>query len=168
MEIFKNVKGYEGSYQISNFGNVKSLKCNNEKILKLSNKTDDYFRVNFHMKGIKQKCLYPHRLVAEMFVPNPFNKKEVNHKNGIKSDNYFENLEWCSSSENQNHSYKTGLQIPKKGEECHFHILKEKEVVEIRSQYVYRKVTMLMLSIKYNVHITTIQSVLNRTNWKHI
>lgn len=110
-EIWKDIKGYEGLYQISNMGRVKSLPKKNVKryqselILKLKN-NKGYLQVNLYNKR-KMKAYQIHRLVAENFLEKP--KLEVNHKNGIKSDNSIENLEWVTPKENMQHAWNTGL-----------------------------------------------------------
>lgn len=111
-EIWKDIKGYEGLYQISNLGRVRSVSryvyhnqfCP-QKIISLAIKRNGYVSVGLRNNNIR-KYYSVHRLVAEAFIPNPENKLEVNHKNGIKTDNRVENLEWVTHSENQCHSYK--------------------------------------------------------------
>lgn len=123
MEMFKPIKNYEGLYEISNYGNVKSLakKCGkgkgyltNEKLLNLHLDRQDYKYVALSRNG-KVKKHKIHRLVAENFICNPCKKKQVNHINGIKYDNFVLNLEWVTASENSKHAYKIGLQKPIKG-----------------------------------------------------
>lgn len=108
MEIWKEIPNYEGLYQISNFGNVKSLISN--KILKPSKDRFGYVRFNA-LKDKKPKTLRIHRLVMEIF--NPINTTmQVNHIDGNKLNNHIDNLEWCSDSDNKKHAYKLGLMKP--------------------------------------------------------
>jgi hypothetical protein len=102
-EIWKDIKGYEGIYQISNLGRVKSLR--RSKILKTRKTYDNYERVNLNYNTVK-KTYKIHRLVAQTFIDNTFNKQTVNHINGVKSDNRVINLEWMSFEENYNHYLK--------------------------------------------------------------
>ena len=107
-EIWKEIEGYDGDYLISNLGKVKSLKYNKEYILKQGIDGSGYHFVNLYKNNIS-KMFFVHRLVSKAFIPNPENKPEINHKNGIKSNNQFSNLEWATSSENTKHAYYTGL-----------------------------------------------------------
>ncbi len=105
-EIWKEIDGFDGQYLISNLGRVKSIKSN--KILSYSKHSRGYLKVCLSFCG-KSKKYYAHRLVAQAFIPNPDNKREVNHINGIKTDNSVKNLEWVTSKENNAHAVFTGL-----------------------------------------------------------
>lgn len=108
MEKWKNVPNYEGLYSVSDLGNIKSEYTG--KVLKPS--VDRFGYVRFSAtKNKKQKTIRIHRLVAELFIPNPNNLPQVNHKDGNKLNNTVSNLEWCTDSENKLHAYKEGLMI---------------------------------------------------------
>lgn len=114
-EIWKDIQNYEGLYQVSNLGRVKSLprpnKRKNEIIMTPHLQNTGYYYITLH-KPKKEKKVTIHRLVAKAFISNPKNKPYVNHKNGIKTDNRIENLEWVTNKENIEHAIKKGL-IPK-------------------------------------------------------
>lgn len=100
-EIWKPIKDFE-YYFISNFGRVKSTKFGKERILKLTKDKDGYLIVNLY-KNNKSKTFKVHRLVAEAFLPNPYNLPQVNHKDENPQNNIAENLEWCTASYNNNY-----------------------------------------------------------------
>ena len=104
MEIWKDIKGYDGMYQVSSYARVRSFRTGEPRIMAQSAGTWGYFVAN-----INKTPKLIHRLVAEAFIPNPEGKTEVNHKNGDKFDNLPENLEWASPRENISHAIDTGL-----------------------------------------------------------
>lgn len=112
MEIFKDIEGYEGKYQVSNLGNVRSLKYSKPNILKSGDNGRGYRYVSLRKCGM-YKNLLVHRLVAKTFLDNEFNKTDVNHINGIKTDNNINNLEWATRTENNKHSYSILGREPK-------------------------------------------------------
>ena len=122
MEIWKDIKNFEKLYQVSNYGNVRSLdiiiNCKGAKgidthlrkgrILKQTKGSTEYYNVNLSKNG-KVKLKRVHRLVAEAFISNPNNYPCINHKDGNKLNNNVENLEWCSYSYNNKEAYRIGL-----------------------------------------------------------
>jgi hypothetical protein len=108
MEIWKDIIGYEGLYQVSNLGRIKSFH-NGEKILKCKTDKDGYLEVTLCANG-NHKYMRVHRVVLNAFNPlTNENEFQVNHKNGVKNDNRIENLEWVTYSENVLHSlYELG------------------------------------------------------------
>lgn len=165
-EIFKPIPEYEGFYEASNFGRIKSLprgKKGKSKILKQTKIV--YYTVDLCKNGIIKRYLV-HRLIAKTFLENKENKenkKQVNHIDGNKLNNLLTNLEWATRSENQLHSIKAGLRTAKgiKNSQCK---LKESEVIEIyNSVGVYKDIAK-----KYNVSIITISDIKRGRSWKHL
>ena len=114
VEIWKDIEGFEGIYQVSNLGNVKSLRKWNghkyvvgEKILKPSLSSTGYYKVKLY--GEKKKDCKVHRLVAVAFIEKKDGKLHINHKDGNRLNNKSNNLEWCTQRENVIHAIKTGL-----------------------------------------------------------
>ncbi len=109
MEIWKDVPEYEGKYQVSNMGNVKSLnykKTGKTRVLKQGKDKDGYPYVNLSKDG-KTEFKKVHRLVAEAFIPNPLNLPQVNHKSECPMLNFSCCLEWCTAKYNSNYGTRT-------------------------------------------------------------
>lgn len=122
-EIWRDIKGYEGLYQVSSLGKVKSL-FRYKKVLKPLKVGAGYFQVQLCRRK-KAKAYLIHRLVANHFIDNTENKLHVNHIDGDKANNSVHNLEWTTPSENEKHSYQVLRKRPNKsrsgkyGKECY-------------------------------------------------
>lgn len=164
VEVWVNMLGYEGLYSISTFGNIK-----NKKGLVLTSKANKkgYFDINLSKCGIKRTHKI-HREVAINFISNPFNLPEVNHIDGNKANNFKSNLEWTTSSGNQKHAFKIGLQVSQKGSKHGIAKLTEEKVLEIRKLYDGGGITQKQLSIYFNISFSIIHAVVRRKLWKHV
>jgi len=163
-EIFKDIIGYEGSYQISNLGKVKSLsrlvdnhsgfkKKLKEKFLKTHISKTGYFIVDLKLNS-NRVTFKVHRLIAIHFIPKINGKDYVNHINGVKTDNSIINLEWCTISENNKHAIEIGLKNDKGYNNSRSKLTKE-NLLEIRNSNLKIK----DLAVKYNVNYSTILRV---------
>ena len=113
METWKKIAGYEGMYEVSDQGRIKSLNYNHsgtEKILKSGKKRDGYLLVCLYKDG-QRKFLLVHRLVAESFIPNPNNLETVNHKDEVKTNNAASNIEWMTRADNKRYSANKAVQM---------------------------------------------------------
>lgn len=131
----KVIKQYK-KYFVTKEGLVFSSKTN--KFLKFSYDQQGYQRVGLYIGNYKSKTIKVHRLVAETFIDNPLNKKDVNHIDGNKSNNNIENLEWCTRSENIKHAFNNGLKT-----------ITEKQINGIKSRFS-KKVLDTKTGITYN------------------
>ena len=115
----------------------------------------------------KKKMISIHRFVAETYIPNPLGLPEVNHKDGVKTNNNDWNLEWCTQNYNMQHAYKIGLKN-EDGEKNPSHKLTEIQVKEIRAKYIPWKYNCRMLGEEYNVDDETIRGIVKGEQWTHI
>lgn len=123
-EIWKDIKNYEGCYQVSNLGRVRSLtrkvktfngvRTSKGQLLKPLKTNTGYYRVDLKQNQ-KDKYMSIHRLVAEAFIPNPNNYPIINHKDNNTQNNCVDNLEWCTQSYNIKYAYKYGNAKPTSG-----------------------------------------------------
>lgn len=122
IEIWRDVPGWEGMYQVSTFGRVKTMErmiksnCNNfriseERIKEVELRKDGYTATLF-CRNSKVTQYKIHRLVGIAFMPNPENKRDINHISGVRSENRLENLEWATRSENKLHGFRIGMTKP--------------------------------------------------------
>ena len=151
MVIWKAINDYEGLYEISNIGQIKSLYTN--KILKNNLGKSGYYQIQlFKNKQFKQLSI--HRLVAEMFIPNPENKPQVNHINAIKKDNRVENLEWVTGDENMSHA--KNLNLFKNSYAAQKNVCKK--VKDTNTNIVYDSIK--IASEELNINYTSLRSML--------
>lgn len=174
-EIWKDITGYEGLYQVSNLGRVKSLdrlvngrnmkivKPVRGRVLKLSSYNNLYPSCSL---GNNANTKMVHRLVASAFIPNPENKPYVNHKNGIKTDNRVTNLEWVTAKENNDHAIKNGLWNCS-GESNYLAKLTDKSVLKIR-KLVMSGLKHSAISEQFGVSKSTISHIITGRKWKHV
>ena len=171
MEKWKRIDGFP-LYAVSNYGRIKSYnnyhrRCR-MRILKPNMTQGGYVIIALSDSG-KRTTTTVSRLVAKAFVPNPENKPEINHKNGVKSDNFYLNLEWMTSSENKLHAYHNGLMKPRSGESCGLSRLTEEDVREIRGlakenpSMTYREI-----GEKFGATASSIGKIIRRDQWRHI
>lgn len=176
-EQWKDIPDYEGIYQASDLGRIKSLDrlvrhrniyaLLKSRIYTISLLNNKYLNVGLNKNG-KQRMFLVHRLIALSFIPNPENKPEVNHKGEKpnKLDNRVWMLEWATKKENTEHCDNNKLRNPAKGERVHLAKLTEKEVLEIRA--IGKSMSQQKIAVKYNMTPSIIGKILNRKMWKHI
>lgn len=159
-EVFKKVTVCD-TYSVSNYGRVRNDKTN---AILAPRDLRGYKRVSlWYSKKANDHRI--HRLVAQAFIPNPDNKPEINHKNGIRNDNRVSNLEWCTGIENSRHRAETLEQGDTfKGRKNGNSFLADEDVLAVRSSSLSRK----ELSEKYGVSITQIGRIITRKLWTHI
>ena len=169
------VPGYP-RHEISSYGRLRSKDrvCKNSssgfrlwrgRILKPSI-SGEYLGCNLERKG---RLLLIHRLVAAAFIPNPLGKKFVNHKDGVKTNNRADNLEWVTRSENMKHAYGTGLLKPydRRGQKHPNCVLTDDEVLDIRRRGGQGE-SIPQISRRFGIHVETVRKIIKRSTWTHL
>lgn len=169
-EIWKNIPGYEGFYEVSNIGRIKSLEryiitkrygkevksFKQEKILKNKIDSKGYLCVLLYKDGCIWKRV--HRLVCIAFIDNPKNKEQVNHIDGNRQNNKLENLEWCTKSENALHSYSV------LGNRTHNRNIPDDIINKIKQDLIdYKKGDCKRIGDKYGLPMYTISKIKTKT-----
>lgn len=182
-EIWKDIENYEGFYQVSNLGRVKSMerivnagaggkRIVKERIMKQGYNQGGYLSATLS-KNFISKTTSTQRLVAKAFIPNPENKAEVNHINCIRDDNRVSNLEWNTKSENIRHSFQFGKNR-NNGENSNRALLTNLQVSEIRGKYTYGRngcekgshiVDKKMICEEYNISINVLRPILSNKTY---
>jgi len=169
-EIWKPIPSYEGLYEISNTGKIKSLPKSgsgnslSEKIMNDFDNGKGYRYITLTNKT-KRRNFYVHRLLAESFISNPGKKPFVNHLDGNKANNKLSNLEWSTESENMEHASVLGL-LPS-GEKNHLSKLKEIDIKQIRLLWqsgTHRDI----IKAKYSISYAQIHRIVNNQCWKYV
>lgn len=163
MEIFKDIKGFENTYQISNTGKVRNKNTN--LLLKPQYNKKGYMYVYLVYSHTGRVKWYIHRLVAYHFIPNPEHKPQVNHKDGNPQNNNVENLEWCTNKENQDHAVLNSLHY--QGESHKDHKFTE-ENIKILPELVSIGFSVIQLNALTGVAKINIEKVIKGKTWRQL
>jgi len=169
-EIWKDVIGYEGLYRVSNQGKIKSNKrfhVRRDRTLNPSPDKDGYLRVTLIRNG-KQSITKVHRLVLCSFIGK--SELQCNHKNGVKTDNRIENLEWCTQSENQKHAHELGLHDRKGNNACNRKLTEDQvwRIKFIKKHTSQKKEYWRKISIAFGVSLSAIKNIIYEHTWRQV
>lgn len=172
-EQWKDIKGYEGIYQISDFGRVKSL----AKAWSVGKKGDTILKSGSHKQGYRNVTLcvdkvksvkLVHRLVASHYCKNENNYKIVNHLDSVTNNNFKNNLEWTTYTGNAIHGFNFGFRIGRKGSSHHNVKLTELEILEIKKVYKTGNYSQKKVADLFKISQTHVQRIISGKRWNHI
>lgn len=177
LEEWRDILGYEGYYQVSNLGRVRSLDRsarNKNGVLRsckgrvLSPKicSGGYLGLSLYLFD-KQKCFQVHTLVAQAFLGVRPDGYDVNHIDGCKTNNLLQNLEYCTRSENVRHAYRNHLNVSKKGEDHYSAKLTESQVRQIRSRVAAGE-SQRAIAREFGLNNMSVSLLVRRKNWSHV
>ena len=175
-EIWKKVPNYS-TYEVSSFGRIKTFNWKNhgtEAIMKPALDGGGYLRTMLKRDDGKTHTIKVHRIVGSTFILNPEDKPEINHKNGIRSDNRLSNLEWVTHAENIKDSFISG-RSNNEGVKNPCSKLTDDQVRDIRANYVHGRrsqhdagETKTQIALRYNVSVGVIKKIIQNKSWKHL
>lgn len=172
MEQWRPIAGYEGLYEVSDMGNVKSLRREVRMPKGGIRIVEEKLLVMLYLRGYQRchlakdgrvKNAQVHRLVAEAFIPNPENKPQVNHKNGIKTDNRASELEWATHRENEDHATVNGLKAS--GERNSNSVLNPESVQRLLARREETGLSIYALAGEFGVSKSTVSNIINNNHW---
>jgi len=174
-EIWKDVNGYEGLYQVSNLGRVRSLGRINRRgvsmparIMKPSKNPKGYLICTLtSIDGIRT-AYSVHRLTISAFKDNPENLPQINHIDTDKTNNKINNLEWCDGFYNMRHAFDNGVYKNRVGEVNGMAKMTSDKVIKMRNLYATGKYNQKEISMMFGMSHSVTNSILNRKTWKHI
>lgn len=152
------------NYTVSSDGSVYSK---TGKKLRPVKKPSGYLNITIRENG-QSRTWRVHRLIATVFIPNPKLLPQVNHINGVKTDNRVENLEWCTASENIKHAFRTGLSTPLSGDCNSASILTTDQVIKIKQLLSEGVLSQYRIAKNFGVHKVTIFDIKHGNTWRHI
>lgn len=171
MEMWRDIEGFEGLYQVSNFGKIKSLPKSNSPGINILNPKPNkygYLKVHLYKEGKRYKKQV-HRLVGAAFISNPDNKPCINHIDSTRTNNNAENLEWVTYKENYDHSKSKGRQPVRYGEDVGKQAkLTTAQVIEIKKLLRNGKLLQKDIAKLFNVNPRTISKIKCEIRWSHI
>lgn len=172
VEIWKDIEGFENKYQISNLGNVKTLdrydslgRFHKSKLLKISIEKDGYEYITLLGNKGATKSFFIHRLVVHAFMTNLNDLPQINHKDGNKTNNKVDNLEWLTAKQNVRHALRTGLR--KSGENHPWAILTNYQVQQV-PVLLEQGLTQKAISKLYNVSYSCIKNICQKRKWNYL
>lgn len=177
-EIWKDIPDYEGYYQVSSLGRVRSCdrvvehsgggkRAVRQRVLSQYSDRYGYQNVCLCFKG-KPRTITVHSLVAKAFLGNRLTGNQINHIDGNKGNNSLSNLEYCSPSQNNQHAYDLGLKVAPKGEKQGSSKLTQEQVLLIRQAYASGGVSQAVLAKLYGIGQGAVCRIIARKTWKHI
>lgn len=172
VEIWKDIKGYEGHYQVSSHGNIKSIKFGRQKTLTLKNTHKGYHNIQLFKNG-KMKGCFVHRIVAENFLDHLKVNHSVDHLDANKKNNHYTNLEWVTNKENSDR--KVNMKLHAFGERVHTSKLTQKDIEHIRREFMLNSSTKEDKTLIYNALAKgyglfrgTVKEICSGKRWSHL